>query len=184
MLLGFAGSLHWATFAASAEAGDGEPHPLDRWSRRIIGALAAACGAHAHFPDGASALPFQRLARRAHPVHPSPLGLLIDAEYGLWHAYRGALWLPVRLTLPAVAGEPSPCADCTARPCLDGCPVGAFTGEGFLVERCRAHLASAAGAACRSGGCLARLACPVGAGHRYGSAQMRFHLEAFRRAAD
>jgi hypothetical protein len=31
-------------------------------------------------------------------------------------------------------------------------------------------------------GCRARLACPVGVQHRYSSAQMQFHMQAFRRA--
>src|SRR5580704_5866920 len=40
VLLGFTADLQWPVFAQSAEAGDGQPHPLDRWSRRVIAGLA------------------------------------------------------------------------------------------------------------------------------------------------
>src|SRR6185312_11105495 len=58
----------WPVFAASREAGDGAPDPLDRWSRRVLGGLAAAFGAVPLFPFGGPPfLPFQRWAQRAGP---------------------------------------------------------------------------------------------------------------------
>ncbi len=51
-LLGFVGREGWPEFAGSAEARDGVPDPLDRWSRRIIGRLAERHGAAAFFPFG------------------------------------------------------------------------------------------------------------------------------------
>jgi hypothetical protein len=84
VLLGFTGAAHWDAFAHSPEAADGAAHPLDRWSRRIIDALARDCGAKALYPfDGPPYRPFQRWAARAEPVHPSPLGLLIHPDFGL-----------------------------------------------------------------------------------------------------
>jgi len=78
VLLGFVGGGQWPAFAASAEAGDGRPNPLDRWSRRLVDALAARCGAAALYPsDGPPWWPFQRWAMRAEAVHVSPLGILI-----------------------------------------------------------------------------------------------------------
>ena len=99
VLLGFTGSDQWSVFEDSREARDGLPDPLDRWSQRVIGALASELGAADFYPSGSpsSPLPFQRLARRCEPVHPSPVGLLIHESYGLWHAYRVGLCLQERM---------------------------------------------------------------------------------------
>lgn len=126
-------------------------------------------------------LPFQRWAMRAEPVTASPLGILIHPDWGLWHSYRGALAFRERLDLPAVPARASPCASCAAKPCLTACPVSAFSTEGYDVAGCRAHIATPAGADCMSGGCLARISCPVGAAHRYTGAQAAFHMRAFSR---
>jgi hypothetical protein len=181
VLLGFTGSDQWSVFEDSPEISDGLPHPLDRWSRRVIGALARALGAADFYPSGPPnpPPPFQRLARRCEPVHPSPIGLLIHPQHGLWHAYRGGLVLPERLALGAVHAPASPCERCTARPCLTACPVGAFQSGAFDLEACVRHVSSAAGLDCREAGCRARRACPVGAVYRYRPEQARFHMRAF-----
>jgi hypothetical protein len=185
VLLGWTGGRQWPSFAASAEeARDGRPHPLDRWSRRLIDAAAAAVGAAALYPFGGPPHhDFQRWALRAEPVARSPVGLLIHPRWGLWHAYRGALAFPERLPLRAEDGGVSPCAGCVDRPCLSACPVSAFTEErGFDVEACTGYLRSAAGTACIAAGCAARLACPVVPPEPYSAAQQAFHLQAFLRA--
>ena len=75
VLAGMAGHEGWDAFAASPEASDGFDNPLDRWSRRVIEALARELGAMALFPFGGPPfLPFQRWARRAESVHSSPIG--------------------------------------------------------------------------------------------------------------
>ena len=181
VLLGFAGRVGWPGFAVSPEARDGAPDPLDRWSRRVIGALAASLGGAALYPfSGPPWHPFQRWAQRAEPVHPSPLGILIHPDWGLWHSYRGAIALPERLDLPPPDQRPSPCETCATRPCLTACPVGAFSGAGYDVARCAEHIGSVAGADCMASGCAARRACPVGGAHRYDAAQAGFHMRAFR----
>ena len=110
VLAGMAGRDGWGAFAASAEALDGLDHPLDRWSRRLIEGLARDLGALALFPFGGPPFwPFQQWARRAEPVHPSPIGLLIHPVYGLWHSYRGALAFHEALDVPEPAAAPSPC---------------------------------------------------------------------------
>lgn len=182
VVLGFTGSLQWPGFAASPEALDGKPHPLDRWSRRLIHGLAQELGAIDVYPSGRPHLPFQQLASHAESVHPSPIGLLVHAQWGLWHAHRGALLFAERIDLPP--GEPaeSPCSTCAGQPCRTTCPVNAFGEAGFALEACIAHVTSAAGIDCRDRGCRARRACPVGAGYRYVPEQMRFHMEAFIRS--
>jgi len=179
VLLGFTGSVQWDHFTRSPEAADGAPDPLDRWSRRVIDALAVRCNAVAVYPSGVPTVPFQRLALRCEPVHPSPIGLLIHPDWGLWHAYRGALLMRARIALPTAVRADSPCTQCAAKPCLDTCPVDAFHMGRYDVAACRRHVASEAGAQCREGGCLARRACPVGSEYRYVAAQARFHMEAF-----
>ena len=92
LLLGNLGGGLWPVFAESAELADGAPHALDRWTRRILESLAPGFGATPLFPFGGPPwLPFQRWAIKADCVAPSPLGILIHPDFGLWHAYRGAL---------------------------------------------------------------------------------------------
>lgn len=179
LLVGNAGAGFWRAFTASAPDLDGK-HPLDDWSARVIGAVATAHGAHPVFPNqGPPYPPFQRWALRADAVHPSPIGLLVHPDYGLWHAYRAALLFAEDLALPAADDRPSPCDDCAERPCLSRCPVAAFTVDGFAAERCAEHVAADAGADCREAGCLARRACPVGRRYGYAPAQAAFHMGKF-----
>ena len=180
VLIGNLGASLWPAFSSSGEAADGAPHPLNRWTQRIIGGIARAVGAEPLFPFGGPPyLPFQRWAMRAEAVAPSPLGILIHPDYGLWHAYRGALAFADRLALPPRAERSRPCDSCPDRPCLSACPVGAFSGRGYDVPACVGHIGSPAGGACMGGGCLARRACPVGPAHGYGADQARFHMAAF-----
>jgi hypothetical protein len=179
VLLGFTGSVQWSIFADSAEANDGLCHPLDRWSRRVIGALARDFVAQDFYPSDTPVLPFQQLAMQCEPVHPSPIGLLIHRRWGLWHAYRGGLLFPRRLALPERQSALSPCQSCEAKPCLSGCPVGAFESGHYNLEACLQHVDSEAGFDCRERGCRARRACPVGAQGAYALPQMRFHMDAF-----
>lgn len=180
VLVGLAGRRGWTTFAAAAEAGDGAADPLDRWSRRVIDALAGTLGARALYPFGGPPhWPFQRWARRAEPLSVSPLGLLIHPQEGLWRGYRGALAFAAALALPSQPDNASPCESCPARPCLSACPVAAFTAAGYDVAACAAHLGSVAGRPCMEQGCLARRACPVGADRGHAPDQAAFHMRAF-----
>lgn len=180
LLLGNAGPELWQAFAASPEAADRLPHPLDRWTRRLVDPAAASVGAAAIYPfDAEPAWPFQRWAMRAEAVHPSPIGLLIHPEFGLWHAYRAALLLGEPVALPAPAARPSPCETCEDRPCLSSCPVGAFAPGRYDVPRCLNHIEAPAGEDCLEKGCRARRACPVGPAYRPAAAQAGFHMRAF-----
>jgi Fe-S-cluster-containing hydrogenase component 2 len=104
---------------------------------------------------------------------------LIDAEFGLWHALRAALLFDQAVAVPILQPTAAPCATCETKPCLSACPVSAFTDQGFDYKGCRAHLSTAAGDDCVSGGCKARAACPIGAQHIYPPPQLRFHSRAF-----
>lgn len=181
ILIGLTGQRQWPEFAVSPEYRDGLRDPLDRWSTRLIGTLARELGGRALYPfEGPPWLPFQRWAQRALAVHVSPLGLLIDPEFGLWHSYRGALALTFEVAFPVVAASPSPCEACAGRPCLHTCPVNAFSRHGYDVGSCRNHVQSGP-VECRKTGCAARRACPVGAQHAHSAAQAEFYMSAFAR---
>ena len=179
VLVGNAGASLWPAFSASPEAADGAPHPLDRWARRVIDAIAADFGASACYPnDGPPWPPFVAWARRAGPVTESPIGILVHPDYGLWHAYRGALLLDRAIELPPPDRRPPPCETCPDQPCRSACPVGAFRADGYDVAACVDFLAGPDGPRC-GGGCLARRACPVGQEYNYPRAQQALHLDAF-----
>lgn len=178
LLIGNAGAAMWDAFAPHQ---DEKPDPLNRWTRKIVAPLAEEFGARALYPFGEPHWPFQRWARRAETLFPSPLGLLIHPEFGLWHAWRAALLFAAILPLPARLRARNPCESCAEKPCLSACPVGAFTSSGYDVPACATHLAGQT-ASCSSLGCHARNACPVGRGRRYPEAQIRFHMAAFHRS--
>lgn len=179
VLIGTVGGRHWSAFQCARPHLPAD-HPLDAWSRQTILAIGVSLGGWPLFPFGGPPHhPFQRWARRAEALEPSPLGILIHTVHGLWHAYRGALAFAERQPLPPPVVAPAPCATCADRPCLAACPVGAFDGKGYDVAACAGHLATPEGAPCMTGGCLARRACPVGREFAYGPDQAAFHMAAF-----
>lgn len=181
VLIGNAGSEMWE------KSGDevrslGSSNPLDRWTRSKVEPIAGRLGGTALFPfDGPPYWPFQQWAARAEGVRPSPLGILMHPTFGLWHAYRAAILLSMTVALPKPETAGHPCDTCVDRPCLSACPVGAFTESGYAVDRCVAHVVETQPEFdhCYQAGCRARLACPVGAGWRYGADHARFHMRAF-----
>jgi hypothetical protein len=178
ILIGNAGPQMFTRFRREQSSA---PGGLDSWCRAVIGALADRLGAQAVYPFDTPPPPFLTWAKRSGAIHHSPLGLGIHADYGLWHAYRAALMFKVAFDIPPSRSR-SPCETCADKPCLSACPVDAFTGSFYEVERCVDHIASPAGQDCMAEGCLARRACPIGLPFRYQSAQSRFHMEAFRRS--
>ena len=178
VMIGNVGPAMWRAFEGAGPHARAEP--LNAWSAAVISGIAVELGATPLFPfTGPPYLPFQRWAQRAEAVHPSPLGVLIHPEYGLWHAYRGALAFAQAIDFGPRDRRPSPCETCADKPCLDACPVEAFDGEAYDVDACIAHVSASSGQECAAHDCLARRACPVGHSYRYGPAQMRFHMQAF-----
>ncbi|MGO1117978.1 hypothetical protein ACTL6U_04710 [Rhodovibrionaceae bacterium A322] len=182
LLVGAVGGEFWSAFSQAPEFSDGRDNALDRWSERLIRAVAGEAGGLALFPsDGPPYQPFQLWARLSEPVFSSPLGLLVHPDWGLWHAYRGALLLPQ--TLEDLPQKPhsisSPCDSCREKPCLHHCPVGAFSTEGYDVAACARHLRSADLANCLQKSCAARRACPLGRDHHYDREQTAFFMSAF-----
>ncbi len=183
LLVGNRGGAMWRAFSAASGHGDGRETPLDRWTARVMGET----GARLHlphamlFPFGATLWPFQRWARRAMGIGPSPLGILIHPQFGLWHALRAAIVFPgVDIKPPRLEPVAHPCERCDDKPCLSACPVGAFDAQGFAVAACREYLRrSDRDPDCMDRGCAARAACPIGREWRYDEDQVRFHMESF-----
>jgi hypothetical protein len=173
-------------FEAFARARNPEHDQLDDWCMDVLGGLAAANSARAVYPWDRPYLPFQKWASKADAGRPSPLGMNIHPEYGLWYGLRAAFLL---------AEDPGlrqkhmhldhPCDTCKYKPCLQACPVNAFTKDPrnpYAVTECVKYLRSNDGKTCLEQGCRARMACPVGKKHAYSARQIQFHLAAFYRA--
>ncbi|WP_181166093.1 MULTISPECIES: 4Fe-4S dicluster domain-containing protein [unclassified Mesorhizobium] len=180
LLVGQAGAAPWPHFLRwREEQPQAIANPLDTWSRQVIGAVAEKFGARAVSPSDKPYLPFQQWAVRAEGLRPSPLGILMHPQYGLWHAYRGALLFEEEIALPQPCEAIHLCDACVEKPCLKSCPVDAYSTEGFAYQPCLAHVRGANGGPCRTGGCLDRNACPYGTSYRYPAEVQAFHMAAF-----
>lgn len=179
LMLGPAEPGFWPHVTAEPEFVDSHPDPVDRWSARVISALASRFGAKAHFPFGPPPRsPFFTWATRTGRAWPSPVALLVHDTAGLLVSYRGALALPGRLRLPAPPGRP---CDICAKPCLTACPVAALGAEGYDLTACHAFLDTAPGAVCMSQGCQVRCACPVSQTYARLPEQSAYHMRQFHR---
>lgn len=189
ILLGNGGRHFWQVFAERSQNG---PDPIDAFSIEIAKRFAddfLGVRIVLLYPSD-SAVPLQQLGALAGWHYPSPLGLGIHPQYGLWFAYR-VLFL-VRLPLGEFFELPdsppgerqSPCASCADKPCISACPAQAVSArKAFDIAAC-SDFRLRATSLC-SERCLARLACPVGREHRYSTAQTRYHyrrsLQALKR---
>lgn len=185
ILIGNVGSEMWYPFVQSAEYADSRPDPMNRWTSRIINELAAATNSKALYPFDKPYWPFQKFAGKALNVQPSPMGILIHREYGLWHAFRAVLVfdepaevLRLQISVPSETGvQDHPCDTCLDKPCLSSCPVGAIDDNGLNPTNCFSHLKTGSDPDCMKIGCEARNACPVGAANRYCAEQIQFHMK-------
>ena len=91
VLLGHGGKRLWEVLqAAGAAASD----PVDRFSLQLVDTFISEfldpSEALMLYPLTTFDLPLQRLGELAGWHHPSPLGIGINARYGLWFAYRAS----------------------------------------------------------------------------------------------
>lgn len=182
VLLGNGGGGIWQEIqAATLENTD----PVDEFSSMIASQFIAdylgGAPSQLLYP-GPTRVSLMQLGNLAGWSHPSPLGLGIHAEYGLWFAYRAAFVTSAEL--PPTTSPPSqhPCESCVEKPCITACPVGAVSAEQpFNISTCY-EFRLTANSPCVDR-CLSRLACPVGQEHRYSEEQMRHHYALSRRVS-
>lgn len=178
-LVGNGGGSFWHSFSDwFTDQPAGLADPLDGWSKQVIGAVAQSFGLRAVYPSDKPWQPFQQWAIRAEGLQASPLGILMHPEYGLWHAYRGALLSDLELDVPAIEKQIHLCDACDWKACLNSCPVNAVSQDAFNAGACRGHAGGPDGGSCREAGCIARNSCPHDR-YRYTAAQQAFHLRAF-----
>lgn len=169
----------WATFTRSPEWQDGAADPMDRWSTRVISALAQDTNAQPLFPfGGAPFQPFFRWALASGHAWQSPVSLLVHAQAGLMVSYRGALAFSQHLDLPTPPAA-APCATCTAQPCRTACPSGALTGAGYDLPKCHEYLDTPDGDAHLTRGCNVRRACPTSQSYGRVEEQSAYHMSIF-----
>lgn len=179
LLLGQAGKSFWPQYKANQPSGN---DPIDTYSAQTSEQILAK-----HLPDTARQRLFptkecpvnlMALGREFGWHTPSPLGLGIHQQYGLWSAYRALWWLDAEPETPTQAKPVSSsiCADCKTQECVQQCPAEAVSnGTMPDITRC-ADYRYQADSTCQSG-CQARLACPVAAEHRYTSEQIAYHYD-------
>lgn len=170
ILLGHGGRRLWEAVEASGIASE---HRIDDYSVGVVDAwVARHLPGHRHrlvYP-GDYPVGLQSLGKLAGWHHPSPFMVGINADWGTWFAYRVALLADTALPPTAPVAGVSPCAACAGRPCVTACPAGAAGENGFDLAACIAYRREA-NSRCHST-CQSRLACPVGAAHRYCEAQI------------
>ncbi|MFP1646388.1 ferredoxin [Pontitalea aquivivens] len=170
----------WDHVTASPEFADGAADPLDRWSSRVIRALALGLDGMAVFPFGGPPWhPFQHWALRSGRAWASPVRFLVHDRMGLMASYRGAIALPGPISLPTPAAA-APCVGCTA-PCVAACPPGALTGAGYDLPACHAFLDRPEGENCLNAGCLVRRACPLSQTYGRLARQSAWHMRQFHK---
>ena len=176
ILLGQGGSRLWEFIEATASSSDTRFDDVSgALAEQFVTDHLGGADWEVVYP-GRAVLPLGRLAELAGWGRPAPLGLTINAEFGLWTAHRIAFLVDAHV--PQLAANPTdhPCDTCVDKPCVTACPVGAVDATtGFDIDTCAAFRIEEDSVCAHQ--CLARLACPVGIEHQYGAEQMAYHYE-------
>ena len=149
VVLGSGGPSFWKNFPTPLNP---QLHPLDSFCRDQIlqwgkYGLQEDLSQKILFPRYDLHFPLQQLGRFLNLCAPSPLGIDISQEYGLWFAFRGVFI--TEKTLPVKMNESfkSPCEGCRDRHCLN-------FADDFIK---------------------ARLSCPIKQEERYSVKQLAYH---------
>ncbi|MGB0865048.1 MAG: hypothetical protein ACPGSC_00985 [Granulosicoccaceae bacterium] len=183
LLLGNGGQGFWQKFRENRPAGE---HPVDDYSaslsERLLQQYFPAVARERLFPSEDCPVALQRLMAQAGWHAPSPLGIGMHPEFGLWSACRAVWWLGAELVADYPVAEPKDhCLRCVERPCLAACPGDALSaGQMPLLERCADYRLREVSKCADT--CLARKACPVASEHRYSDEQLHYHYELARSA--
>jgi len=173
LLFGNGGGAFWQALRLAGMEGE---HPVDCFSVDCVTRYMAEALPGSRYQvlyPGAAVIPLQTLGRLAGWHHPSPMMVGINERWGVWFAYRVALLADTELTPTVPWTAPSPCDGCGDRPCVGACPAGALNTGSLHLDRCLIYRRRE-DSLCRDT-CMARVACPVGAAHRYSDEQIRYH---------
>ncbi len=155
------------------------PDPIDTYSRKSLSRFCQQLLGHGQYRilyPGEENPPLQQLGQIAGWHNPSPLGIGINSEWGLWYAYRAMA--VTEHPLPTISSplQASPCDSCNGDFCVLACPAEAVNRKsGLNLKRC-ADFRLRRRSPCADS-CPARMACPVQAKHRYSSEQLRYHYQ-------
>lgn len=171
VLLGSTGSALWNAMSAASWLDRADP--VDSWCAARLTELRDALPMRAVFVfPSRSPVDVVALGRAAGWAHPTPLGLGMHPEHGLWVGYRGALLLDTALPERGIVDAPSPCTTCVDTPCVTSCLGSAVESGGLQIAACFGQRLTETPCATR---CASRFACPVGADSRYGDVQIAHH---------
>lgn len=177
LLLGHGGKQLWRAMeqANAFAAAD----PVDTFSinttRHFIDHYLDAPPSLLLYPTADIVVPLQQLGTLAGWHQPSPLGIGINVEFGLWWAYRTAVF--IRADLPIIKQtlpELSTCGQCVDKTCVLSCPAKAVDAVKPLNFPACMELRLRPQSIC-AGQCVARRACPIAPEHEYTTAQMAHH---------
>ena len=170
LLIGHRGRLLWQQ-VQQAQPADTDPidsftqTQVEAWLQRRLPGVR-----HAWVYPGAGMIGLQHLGALAGWHHPSPFMVGVHAAWGSWFAYRAVLLLDADLPPTPPLIDPAPCPSCASRACVAACPADALNAGQFSLAACSGYRLQPASPCAE--GCLARQACPVGAEHRYETAQI------------
>lgn len=151
VVLGSGGPSFWRNFSSPSVLNP-QRHPLDNFCRDQIlewgkEYLQEDLSQKILFPRYDLHFPLQQLGRFLNICVPSPLGIDISQDFGLWFAFRGVFVTDKVLTMNVNKSFSSPCEACSGKPCLN-------FPEDFNK---------------------ARLSCPIKQEERYSEKQLAYH---------
>lgn len=178
ILIGHGGRTFWQALQASGRelVRNEVDHPVDDFTvatvQEFLHTEFAGVGYEIVYP-GSYTVGLQALGQLAGWHHPSPFMVGINASFGSWFAYRALVLANTDLPVSTPVASDSPCASCSAQPCVRKCPAQALDGGQFHLQKCLSYRRQA-GSACKKT-CIARVSCPVAGEHRYTTEQMHYH---------
>lgn len=191
VLLGSGGPDLWTALldrGIRPKAREGE-HPVDNYATTVAQAFierfVAPSRAELLYPSP-RAVPLIGLGEQLGWSAPSALGMGINADYGLWFAYRALILTDAALaptSRPVAADPTSLCWQCSEQhalksaptPCVAACPSRAVGAVGeFELETCVDYRLEERSPCDQD--CIARRACPVAEGNAYPTEQLRYHM--------
>jgi len=175
VLIGSGGSYFYDHFTKKfGDSLNKATHPFDTYSIKCIRDVDP--DALILYPNHEYLPPLQKLGRFFHLSHPSPLGIDISNEFGLWFSYRGLFLTNQDVLEYRFEKKSSPCESCESLDCVKACPALAVSSKlDFKLNDCFTYRLSAH-STCESN-CLSRLACPYKKEWQYSLSQINYHMK-------